>query len=300
MINKQILMFESNEKNFDILNILLKKDGYDCIPILDTEAFKNLEPKADGYDLILVNANISFVTIADIVKISEFNTSLPIPIIYIDSAKEYNKSNLEECFKNGVSDYIKKPYDAEEIVYRINRSCKQIYKLREYKLRLDKLANLVTVDQLSKATSKMQMQVLLKHRISHYNRYKEDTSIVYLSLANIDKLVGTFGLEKGEQIISHFSKLLKSFIRESDALARWAGSDFILLLTHTSEEGATFIAKKLKTKFNGKEIIQGIKPDLAFGITSFSEDDDLKHILERVKYALKEAKKQPYDKIAIA
>jgi diguanylate cyclase (GGDEF)-like protein len=172
--------------------------------------------------------------------------------------------------------------------------------LREYKLRLDKLANLATIDQLSKATSKMQMQAILKHRIGYFNRYKEDTSIIYLSLINIDKLIGTFGLEKGEQIISHFSKLLKSFIRESDVLARWAGSDFILLLTNTSEEGAKFIARKLKTKLNDREIIKGIKPDMAFGITGFTEDDDLKDIVERVKYALNEAKKQEYGRIAIA
>jgi len=144
------------------------------------------------------------------------------------------------------------------------------------------------------------MQAILKHQINYFNRYKTDTTLIYLSLMNIDKLIGTFGLEKGEKVISQFAKVLKSSIRESDVLARWAGSDFIILLTNTSITASEFIAKKLKTELSNVEVMKGIKPDLAFGITSFTEDDDVKEVIERAKYALSEAKKQTYGKIHIA
>jgi diguanylate cyclase (GGDEF)-like protein len=300
MIKKQILIIELNEKNFNVLDAVLSKSGYTCKAVLDAETFKSLELKADDFDAIIVNSHTHYVEVADVMKIAEFDTALNIPVIYMDSAKEHSKHILDECFAAGASDYIKKPFDSKEITARVNYHCEQLYKLREYKLRVDKLANLATIDQLSKLTSKMHMQAILKHQINYFNRYKTDTTLIYLSLLNIDKLIGIFGLEKGEKVISSFAKVLKSSIRESDVLARWAGSDFIILLTNTSITASEFITKKLKAELSNIEVMKGIKPDLAFGITAFEENDDVKEVVERAKYALGEAKKQTYGKIHIA
>ncbi|MEN4052980.1 diguanylate cyclase [Sulfurimonas sp. NWX79] len=299
MINKQILIIELNEQNFEVLDTILSKVGYACKAILDTESFKSLELQVDEFDLILVNSYINYVAVEDVLQLSEVDMVLKIPVVYMDSSKEHSRKMLEECFSTGVSDYIKKPFDSKEIIARVDYHCEQLSKLREYKLRVDKLANLATVDQLSKLTSKMHMQAILRHQINYFNRYKTDTTLIYLSLLNIDKLIGTFGLEKGEKVISQFAKALKSSIRESDVLARWAGSDFIILLTNTSVSASEFITKKLKAKLANVEVMKGIKPELAFGITSFTEDDDVKEVIERAKYALGEAKKQTYGKIHI-
>ena len=299
MINKHILIIELNEQNFTVLETVLEKAGYDCKAILDVDAFQNLELKADDFDLIIVNSHVQYVSVDDVLKLAAFDTALKIPVIYIDSAKEHSKKMLDECFSAGVSDYIKKPFDSKEITARVNYHCEQLYKMREYKLRVDKLANLATIDQLSKSTSKMHMQAILKHQINYFHRYKTDTTLIYLSLLNIDKLIGTFGLEKGEKVISSFAKVLKASIRESDVLARWAGSDFIILLTNTSVNASEHITKKLKSELSNVEVLKGIKPDLAFGITSFNENDDVRDVIERAKYALTEAKKQTYGKIQI-
>jgi diguanylate cyclase (GGDEF)-like protein len=300
MINKQILIIELNEQNFNVLDTVLSKAGYSCKAVLDEESFKSLDLKEDEFDLILVNSHTHYATVENVMNISTVGGAVKIPVIYIDSSKEHSRKMLEECFSAGVSDYIKKPFDSKEIVARVHYHCEQLYKLREYKLRVDKLANLATIDQLSKSTSKMHMQAILRHQINYFNRYKTDTTLIYLSLLNIDKLIGTFGLEKGERVISQFAKVLKSSIRESDVLARWAGSDFIILLTNTSISASEYIAKKLKAQLANVEVMKGIKPELAFGITSFTEDDDVKEVIERAKYALKEAKKQTYGKIHIA
>jgi len=299
MINKNILIIELNEKNFTVLDTVLAKAGFKSVAVVDADSFKNLALKPNDFDLIIVNSHVQYVSIEDIVTMSKFDTALNIPVICIDSSKEPSKALLDTYFAAGIADYIKKPFDSKEIVARINYHCGQLYKLREYKLRVDKLANLATIDQLSKATSKMHMQAILKHQINYFNRYKIDTTLVYLNLLNVNKLIGTFGLEKGENVISQFAKVLKTSIRESDVLARWAGSDFIILLTNTNISVSEIIVKKLKRELSNVEVIKGVKPELAFGVTSFVEDDDVKEVVERAKYALSEAKKQTYGKIHI-
>jgi hypothetical protein len=45
--------------------------------------------------------------------------------------------------------------------------------------------------------------------------------------------------------------------------------------------------------------MKNVKPELAFGITSFEEDDSVQELVQKAKYALGEAKKQEYGKIFI-
>jgi diguanylate cyclase (GGDEF)-like protein len=298
-MNKKILIIELNEKNSQVLDTVFSKVGYSVVSILDAESFESFNQDINTFDAIVVNSHVEYASVADVMKIAEFDTGLKIPVLYIDSAKEHNKQRLQECFEAGVADYIKKPFDSKEIVLRLNFHCEQLFKLREYKLRVDKLANLATIDQLSKLTSKMHMQAILKHQINYYNRYKTETTLIYLTLLNIDKLIGTFGFEKGEKFISLFAKVLKSTIRQSDVLARWAGSDFMILMPNTSINASEHIVKKLKAELSTIEVMKGVIPELAFGVTSFVENDSIKEVLERAKYALSEAKKQSYGKIHI-
>ena len=300
MIKKQILILEINQHNFDVLNTLLKKQEFTCKEVLNKDDFNKIKKNIFDYNLILVNASIPYMKPNEIIFKSEFDSSVNIPIIFIDSAENYSKEKLRECFEAGASDYVKKSFESFEILSRISYHCEVFLKMQEYRLRMDKLANLAIVDQLSKLTSKMQMQAILKHQIDYFNRYKTDTTIVYFTLVNINKIIGIFGLHHGEKLISIFAKELKNLIRASDVLARWEGSDFIIILANTSEKSSETFIKKISAELSRIESLKNLNLEIAFGITSFVENDEMKIVIERAKYALSEAKQQRYGKIFIA
>ena len=300
MIKKQILILEVNQHNFDVLDTLLRKNEFTCKAAFTAEEFYRMKKSIHDNNLILVNTGIDFFKPAEIIAESKFDDSLKIPTIFLDSAAEYDKKKLHECFSAGACDYIKKPFESFEIISRITYHCQEFAKLQEYRLRMDKLANLATIDQLSKLTSKMQMQAILKHKIAYFNRYKTDTTIVYFSLVNINKIIGMFGLTRGEKVISLFAKELKSLIRASDVLARWEGADFLIMLPNTSEKASEAFIKKISHALARVDSLQDLKLEIAFGITSFIENDEVKIVIERAKYALEKAKQQRYGKISIA
>ncbi|MCW8838993.1 MAG: diguanylate cyclase [Thiovulaceae bacterium] len=294
MIKKRVLILEVNEKNFASLDKVLRRKGYESVSYYNVD---DLSVEVENIDLVLVNTNITYI---DITKISELVNSeftIKIPIIFLDNSKEVDKELIEKCFKNGASDFIKRPFSSSEILYRVDYHYDQLHKLREYKLRVDKLANLATVDQLSKLTSKMHMQAILKHQLDNYNRYKTPTSVLYIGLMNVDKIVSVCGFAYGEKLIQSFSKKLKTFIRDSDVVSRWQGSSFMILLTNTDSKNAENLAKKLNKNLSSVEIMKDTKAVLAFGITEFVEEDWIEEIEQRASYALKEAKKQEYGRI---
>lgn len=294
MGKKRVLILEVNEKNFNSLEKVLEHDGYSCINYKDLDG---LDTVLEDLDLVIVNTHVDYI---DITKIHEQINSdfiIKLPIIYLDNSKEADKELVQKCYKSGASDFIKRPFSSKEVLARINYHYEQLYKMREYKLRVDKLANLATVDQLSKLTSKMHMQAILKHQLNNYKRFKTPTSILYIGLISVDKIVGTFGFKYGEKLIHSFSKQLKNMIRESDALSRWSGSNFMVLLSGTDAKKAEVVAKKLNSSLSNIEIMKDTKPVVAFGITEFIEDDSIEEVEQRAEYALKEAKKQEYGRV---
>lgn len=300
MEKKQILILEVNQHNFDVLSELLQQHGFTCKAVLDVDTFNTVKKDILDYNLILVNASINYLKPAEVIFESDFDSSIKIPTIFIDGEDLYNKEKLRECFEAGACDYVKRPFESFEIISRVSYHCEEFLKLQEYRRRMDKLANLATVDQLSKLTSKMQIQAILKHQIEYYNRYKTDTTVVYFSLININKIIGIFGLSHGERLISLFAKELKNLIRASDVLARWEGSDFILILTNTNKKSSETLIKKISAELSQIESIKELNLEIAFGITSFMENDEMKIVVERAKYALSEARQQRYGKIFVA
>ncbi len=297
MDKKQILILENKQKNFDVLDSILSNKNFACKVVLDKKSLDILT--IGDFDLLLVNSHISYITSADVVALVHTKNTMKVPIIYIDNSPQHNKAMLQECFDNGVCEYFKNPFDKNEILSRVMYHFKNFEEMKECKKRVNKLSNFITVDQLSKLSSKVHMQAILRHQLNNYKRYKINTSLMCINLINVDKIVSVFGFETGEKLIFAFAKELNKHFRESDTLARWAGTDFIVLLSNTSAQNTYKIAQKINEQLAKKEILKGIKPIMAFGITEFIEDDNMLEIIERSKYALKGARKQEYGRILI-
>jgi len=302
MKKEHILILEINENNYTTLQNLLEKQNYETTAVLDGKSFAVALSNKNKYDAVIVNAHIKFASSKEIQKLQcEDETREFLPVIYIDSAKVHDKDILQQCFRDGAAEYIKKPFDSKEILARLSYHIGVCKTMNEYKSRIDKLANLATVDQLSKSTSKMHMQAILRHELSNYKRYEsDDIALIYMGISSIEKHIATFGLEKGEKIIAQFAKFLRSNLRESDVLARWVGSEFIVILTNTNTKLAESVVRKLKVLLASDNHLGKSQIEMAFGITEFKKDDTCEELIARAQYAYKSAKKQTYGKLEVA
>ncbi len=107
----KILIIEDDESIHNIIEELLKKNGYDTFNAYSgTEALLLLEK--EKYDLILLDLMIPGLTGEEIIK--KVNN---IPIIVL-SAK-ISSDDKVKCLLSGANDYITKPFEAQELLARI-------------------------------------------------------------------------------------------------------------------------------------------------------------------------------------
>lgn len=162
-MNNLIVIVEDEEDILELIEYSLNKEGFETIGFLNTKNVKELLEE-EKVDLIIMDRNLPGV------EGSEFIAGLRkegvhTPVIYL-SAKNSDE-NIEEGFLSGGDDYITKPFNMKELLFRIKavlKRTKPISALKEisYKditLKLD--SRTVLVDDKKIELTKLEFDLLL-------------------------------------------------------------------------------------------------------------------------------------------
>lgn len=124
-----ILAVDDSEINLDILVGILKK--YDVIPALSgKEALEILqEEKIDLILLDIVMPEMDGFEVCRRIKADESTWEIPVIFITVKSSEQ----DIQQCFELGVVDYVAKPFNAIELLARVQTHLK----LRSYQVRLE-------------------------------------------------------------------------------------------------------------------------------------------------------------------
>ena len=131
----KVLLLEDDVALSDLLNEHLIDKGFEVT--LCTNGQVALEALIEQkFDIALLDINTPQISGIDVLKTirKEYKNNTPTIIL---TAYQDTK-HLKESFENGVDDYIKKPYDLEELDQRILKLCRQFLINQDNKIQIDK------------------------------------------------------------------------------------------------------------------------------------------------------------------
>lgn len=112
----KILLMEDDLILNEIITEHLEENGYEVLSVFDGEDAQE-KIYSQTFDLLLLDVNVPSLSGFDLLKdirLKEIKT----PAIFITSANMLE--DIEEGFKSGCDDYIKKPFELKELDLRIN------------------------------------------------------------------------------------------------------------------------------------------------------------------------------------
>jgi len=115
---------EDDETLNEIVCDFLKSKGYDVYDVFDGEEAEEAIYE-NSFDLLLLDVNVPGVSGFELLKQLREN-NINTPAIFITSLD--TPPDLKKGFSSGCDDYIKKPFQFEELELRIN-NIKRLYKL---------------------------------------------------------------------------------------------------------------------------------------------------------------------------
>lgn len=162
----KILLLEDDPILSDILTHHLKDSGYDVLHVEDGDRALDEATEAK-FDLLLFDINVPKQSGLDVVKtLREYNNTTPAIVI----TAYHDTTHMKNGFESGCDDYIKKPFDLEELDLRINNIKKRFSIESEEIIQLD--------DSISLIPTKNKLIIKQKeYQIAH----KECEILLYLS-----------------------------------------------------------------------------------------------------------------------
>ncbi len=123
----RLLLVEDDKLFAESLEDILIDNGYSID--VSTTAEKALENSyKKRYDLFLLDINLPDINGIELLKIFK-DANIDIPTIFLTSYRD--DETLKRCFKNGCDDFLRKPFNPEELIFRIEAILKRVKKIED-------------------------------------------------------------------------------------------------------------------------------------------------------------------------
>lgn len=167
-----ILIIEDNEDLLEIEEFHLMKEGYRVIGLTSTKEAESVLKQ--GVDLMLVDRTLPWVEGSEFVGYLR-DKGVTTPVMFV-SAKDTDEE-IEEGFRCGGDDYLRKPFNIKELIYRVKAILRRTSKIEHERLTvrdivMDFNARKTYIENVEVALTKLEFE-LLSLFIQNKNRVLE-------------------------------------------------------------------------------------------------------------------------------
>ncbi|MEO6724468.1 MAG: GGDEF domain-containing protein [Blastocatellia bacterium] len=155
------------------------------------------------------------------------------------------------------------------------------------------LTQMAELDPLTQLPNRAAFERRLHNEAVRARRYGRDFSLVLFDVDNFKSVNDRFGHMAGDQVLAGVARELQLLLRQSDAVFRYGGDEFIALCPETSPPATNALLKRLEDNLHNypaqPELTAGIS--VSWGISSFPADtadvDELIRLADRRLYDCK-------------
>lgn len=180
-------------------------------------------------------------------------------------------------------------------------------KLRQQKLQLESALQqnrlLATQDELTSLSNRRHMTALMVDERGRQQRNRAPISMVLMDIDHFKRINDSCGHQAGDQVLQIFADVIAHGLRAGDALARWGGEEFLLMLPNTTAEDALTCVERMRGQLAARSF-EHIAPKLTVtfsaGIGVCGMEDRTDTIIERADRAMYRAKTTGRNRTVVA
>ena len=286
----RVLMIDDQEAILAYHQELFAAHGIDCRATLHPESMLDLlhdfEPDLFILDYHLPEYNGA--ELASLLRQIPAYEATPIVFLTAESA-EHLKSNLVEI---GSDDVIGKDLPADKFISQIVSRIKRGKKLRM----------LMQQDSLTQLLNHGYIQSLARQMFLQAKRAHAPCSFVMIDLDHFKMVNDKFGHSCGDRVIVALTQMLQQRLRQSDAIGRYGGEEFLVLMPDTDVKTAQAVITKLLQQFSQLTFLERdieFHASFSAGVSSALEWPTVQVSLEKADQALYQAKKLGRSRVEI-
>jgi diguanylate cyclase len=111
-------------------------------------------------------------------------------------------------------------------------------------------------DALTGCLNRRAFYPIFEKEAERSRRLERGLSLLYVDVDHFKRVNDSLGHETGDRVLRQLAFRAQSVIREHDALFRWGGEEFLILLPHTEPGEAVALAERLRAAVANEPIVQ--------------------------------------------
>ncbi len=276
----RILLAEDDVITRRLLEAQLKNWGHELVVCSDGQQAWEQINREDSPKLVVLDwmmPGMDGLTLSREIRKLETKPYTYIILLTARSSKE----DIIDGMEAGADDYITKPFEPQELRVRI-RAATRIIQLQEDLLNaLEKSEFQASHDALTGLWNRSAILGILQRELARGRREMNPVAVIMADIDHFKKINDTYGHLTGDEVLRQTTVRLTKSLRPYDAVGRYGGEEFLLVLPSCSTQEALNVAERLRGSFQENPInnVEGsFNVSLSFGVVmisgKFSPDTD--------------------------
>jgi diguanylate cyclase (GGDEF)-like protein len=266
----RILVADDSIVSRHLLGVTLTEWGYDVVSASDGEQAWEILQSDDAPPLAILDWMMPGMTGLEVCRNVRKRAQEPYTYILLLTSKSL-REDLIEGMESGADDYVSKPFDQHELKVRLRAGIRLVKLQGELVATREALREQATKDSLTCLWNRASILDILNRELSRSLREGRPIGVVLLDLDHFKSINDTHGHFAGDAVLQEAACRMRDSIRPYDAIGRYGGEEFLILLPGCDEQTTLGQAERLRSLL-AKDLLIGNNARLSltgsFGCTS--------------------------------
>jgi len=268
----RILVVEDEDLLRWSIQRFLRRHGYEVEVVSDgTEAAARLE--AARFDVVVTDLAVGGRD--GLALAAEERARHPETQVIIITGQA-SKETVIEALRQGVSDYVEKPFDLELLLVSIERALEKTRIVRE-------LVHLSRTDGLTGLYNQRRFYEVLEAEMGRARRQGRPLALLLVDVDDFKRYNDRYGHLAGDAALARVAACLRRACRrDTDTAFRYGGDEFVVLLPEADEGAAAGVVRRVRTLLDE----EGIALTVSVGAAQLGPVQDLRAFIRAADEAM--------------
>lgn len=277
----RVLMIDDQVSITQYYQQMLEQHGFEFRALKDPSGLFEVLDDFDP-DIFLLDYNLEHYSGAEIAGVIRQLPSLEsTPIVFLTAESvEQLKTNLVEL---GSDDVMRKDIKADAFISQVTSRIRRGRKLRQQ----------MKQDSLTQLYNHGYIQTVAQQMFALSQRKSTPCCFVMLDLDHFKSVNDRFGHAAGDRVLTALAQLLQQRLRTSDAIGRYGGEEFLIVMPETTPVDASKVLNDIRLKFSQlvfSELNSQFQCSFSAGLVNCQGYDTAAKVLEAADAFLYQAK----------
>lgn len=162
------------------------------------------------------------------------------------------------------------------------------------------LRHAATHDTLTGLHNRRYGEQLIEDAIAKADATGEPLNLLMCDIDHFKQVNDRFGHPIGDQVLSSTARILSQSVRGRDAVIRWGGEEFVILLDACPRASAIELAERIRLRLHQHRHAEVGRVTLSLGLATRTADEPMAALIGRADAALYTAKRSGRNRLAVA